>query len=362
MAENKDGQEKSEVATRHRLDEGRLRGQTSKSVDVTTSAILLFGGVSVFTLASFYAPLYRDFTSEILSQVAQTEVNYQSLMESIPKLYSFMASILLPLMFLVFFVSLASEIGQVGLKFASKKFSELDDLKKIFKIGAGIKKIFFSPRSLFELVKNFAKILFLGIVIYITISSEFDNIIAIQEKGFDEITPYMMSLALEILIKIGILYLIIAYSDYIFQKWRFSEDMKMTKQEVKDEHKQQEGDPKLKNYLRGLMRARIRRMMIDNVSDADVVITNPTHFAVALKYQQESGEAPIVVAKGADFIAAQIRDKAEEYGIVIYEEAPLARTLFYSVEVDQEIPDNLFKAVAEVLAYVYSIHGDKTKK
>ncbi len=355
MAENKDGQDKSERATKHRLSEGRLKGQTSKSTDVTTSAILLFGGTAVFALSTFYAPMYRDFTKSILTNVAQTSVNYESLLDSIPQLFGFLAGLVLPLMIFIFLITLGAEVSQVGLKFASKKFSELDDLKKIFKIGAGFKKIFFSPRSIFELVKNFAKIFFLGIVIYVTISSEFESIIAIQEKEFDEITPYMISLALEILIKVGILYLIIAYADFIFQKWRFAEDMKMTKQEVKDEHKQQEGDPKLKNYLRGLMRSRIRRMMIDNVSEADVVITNPTHFAVALKYQQGTGQAPVVVAKGADFIAAQIRDKANEHGVVIYEEPPLARTIFYSVEVDEEIPDDLFKAVAEVLAYVYSI-------
>lgn len=165
----------------------------------------------------------------------------------------------------------------------------------------------------------------------------------------------MSSMALEILLKMGIIYIIIAVADYVYQKWKFGEDMKMTKQETKDERKQMEGDPKVKAQFRSLMRNRIRKLMIDNVGEADVVITNPTHFAVAIKYDQIASGAPVLLAKGLDFIAYQIREKAKETGVPIVENPPLARAIYRNVEVDEEIPEELFKAVAEVLAYVYSL-------
>ena len=359
MAENKDGQEKTEQATKRRIDDGRDRGQVAKSIDVTTAAILLFGGTSVFIIGGPFFSNYRGFMSSLLHNSSQLDVTYQNVLNYYPSLLGYISLMLVPIMLLIFAITLTSEISQVGLKVATKKFSELEDLKKIFRIGAGLKKIFFSSRSIFELIKNFAKIFVLGIVIYSTIAGEFDTVVSISEKPYQGIGPYMVSLALEILIKVGVLYIIIAISDYIFQKWKFSQDMKMTKQEVKDEQKQQEGDPKVKSQLRALMKSRIRSLMVDNVKDADVVVTNPTHFAVALKYSQGNMNSPIVVAKGLDFIAKQIRDKAEEHNVIIYEDPPLARTLFYSVDVEQEIPETLFKAVAQVLAYVYSIKGEK---
>ena len=360
MAENKDGQEKTEQATQRRLDDGRDKGQVSKSMDVTTASILLLGGLAVYIVGGPFFQNYINFMGQVLGNSSQINVSYQAVLEYYPGMLGYISAMLLPVMLIIFFIILFAEISQVGLKVATKKFSELDDLKKIFKIGAGLKKIFFSSRSLFELVKNFAKIFILGIVIYSTIYGEFDNVVSISEKPFQKIAPFMVSLALEIVIKMGILYIIIAVADYIYQKWKFKEDMKMTKQEVKDETKQQEGDPKIKAQLRSLMRSRIRRLMIDNVKDADVVVTNPTHFAVALKYKHGKMGSPQVVAKGADFLAMQIREKANEYDVIIVEDPPLARTLFYSVDVDQEIPESLFKAVASVLAYVYSIKGQKT--
>ncbi len=147
----------------------------------------------------------------------------------------------------------------------------------------------------------------------------------------------------------------IAIADHFYQKYRFKEDLKMTKHEVKEETKQAEGDPKVRARIRQLMRGRIRKLMMGNVPAADVVITNPTHFAIALQYKQGQMTAPKVIAKGADYLAAQIKEIARENGVPIVENKPLARTLFYTVEVDQEIPENMFKAVAQVLAYVYQL-------
>lgn len=357
MAENSDGQEKSEQASQKRLRDGRERGQVSKSMDITTSAILLLGGLTVFI---FGAPLmnnYMNFMEFILRNSWSIEVTYQNFIHNYAKILGFVALMILPIVLVIFFVSFFAEVAQVGLKVATKKFSELQDFKKIFKLGEGLKKIFFSSRSIFELVKNFAKVIFLGLVIYSTLSSKFEDITSFAKMPYFEIATFMSSTALEILLKMGILYLLIAIADYIFQKWKFTEDMKMTKQEVKDEHKQMEGDPKLKGQLRSLMRSRIRSLMIENVKEADVVITNPTHFAVAVKYQEGASSAPLVIAKGLDFLALRIREVATEFEVPIVEEPPLARALYANVEIDEEIPEELFKAVAEVLAYVYSLQG-----
>lgn len=359
MAENKEGQEKSEDATRKRLDDGRERGQVSKSMDVTTSAVLLIGGLSVFVFGIPLINNYMHFMTSVLQNSSQINVNYENFIAYYPKIIAYIAGLVLPIIVIIFFIVLTSEVSQVGLKVAWKKFSEFEDLKKIFRLGEGLKKIFFSSRSIFELIKNFAKITLLGLIIFSTLYGNIDDVLSIGEKPYMEIGTLMSSLALEILVKMGIAYILIALSDFLYQKWKFKQDMKMTKQEVKDEHKQMEGDPKVKGQFRNLMRNRIRKMMINSVSEADVVITNPTHFAVAIKYDQSMMGAPRVIAKGADFIAMQIREKAKENNVIIYEEPPLARALYYNVEVNQEIPENLFRAVAEVLAYVYSLKDTK---
>jgi flagellar biosynthetic protein FlhB len=359
MAENKDGSEKSEDATRKRLEDGRDKGQVSKSSDVTTSVVLLIGGVSVFVFGIPLINNYMSFMTQVLQNSAQINMNYENFISYYPKVIGYVAGLVLPVILIIFFLVLTSEVSQVGLKVAWKKFEEFEDLKKIFKIGAGLKKIFFSSRSIFELVKNFAKIGFLGAIIISTLYGNIEDVLSMVEKPYMEIGSLMSSLALEILLKMGIVYILIAVSDYIYQKWKFKEDMKMTKQEVKDEHKQMEGDPKVKGQFRSLMRQRVRKAMISSVADADVIITNPTHFAVAIKYDQSNMFAPKVIAKGADFIAQQIREKAKENNVIIYEEPPLARALYYNVDINQDIPEDLFKAVAEVLAYVYSLNEKK---
>jgi flagellar biosynthetic protein FlhB len=255
----------------------------------------------------------------------------------------------------MFLIILATEIGQVGFTFATKKFTEGLQFKKIFNPFSGIKKIFISGRSFFELVKSLTKVVLLGLVVYWVLSTRIDEAVGLIERPFDEIVAFLVSVSFELLYKVAGFFIIIAVSDWIYQRYRYREDMKMTKQEVKEEGKQSEGDPKIKARIRQLMRQRIRKLMLKNVQTADVVITNPTHFAVALKYTPGKMSAPQVKAKGLDFLALQIREIAQKNGVPIVEEPPLARTLFFTVEVDQEIPENLFKAVAQILAYVYKL-------
>ena len=167
----------------------------------------------------------------------------------------------------------------------------------------------------------------------------------------------MGGIILDLGIKISAFYLVIAFADYFFQKWKFKEDMKMTKQEVKDEYKQSEGDPQIKGQIKQRMMQASRRRMMQDIPKADVVITNPTHFAVAIRYDADIADAPIVVAKGADFLTAKIKEVAKDNKVEIVENKPLARMLYYNVELGQVIPPELYKAVADILAYVYKIQG-----
>ncbi len=355
MAENTEGQEKTEDPTTKRLKQARNRGQVAKSTEMTTSAIMLFGGLLVFILGGNIFGTVMNFMREMFMQSSTLDINFTNFIYYYGKLMGLLAGILLPVMFTIFIVILASEISQVGLKIATEKFTKGLNFKQIFNPFKGLKRIFFSGRSMFELAKSFVKLLILGLVVYSVIRNQEEEIIGLLERPFADFADFMVALSFEMVMKVAAVYIVIAVTDWIYQKHRHKEDMKMTKFEVKEEHKQAEGDPKIKARLRQLMRQRMRNIMMQSAESADVVITNPTHFAVALKYKMGEMNAPVVVAKGLDFLALRIREIAAERNVPIVEEPPLARTLYYNVDINEEIPENLFKAVAQILAYVYGL-------
>jgi flagellar biosynthetic protein FlhB len=355
VAENKDGQDKSEPASAKRLHEARMRGQVSKSMEVTSAALMLIGGAVVFVMGGPIISSVQGFMRHMLRESSKIQISTESITGQYASIIGFIAAILLPLLLLIFAIGLSAEIAQVGLVYSDKKFTEGLNWKQMFNPFSGIKKMLFSGRSVFELVKNLIKLLAMGIVAYQVMSSRSNDVITLMDKPFAEFATLMVSLSLEMIIKIGLLYAILALADYFYQKHKFKEEMKMTKHETKEEFKQTEGDPKIKARIRALMRGRIRKMMLKNVQTSDVVITNPTHYAIAVRYTPGDMNAPIVTAKGVDYLAFQIREIAEEAGIPIVEQPPLARALYANVELEQEIPENLFKAVAQVLAYVYNL-------
>lgn len=359
MAENKDGQEKTEDPTGRRLQEARNRGQVSKSTDVTTAGILLLGGLMLFAWGKVIMGDFQGFMIYILHNSSTFELTFQNVVSSTYKLIAIMAGMILPLMLTIFAIALIGEIFQVGFHFANKKFTEGLNFQKVFNPFGGIKRVMFSSNSLVELVKSFVKLILLGSFAVYIIYSHREEYIGLVERPFMDIATLMVDISFEMIVKIGISYLFIALADYFYQKWHFKQEMKMTKQEVKDESKQSEGDQQIKSRMRSIMRSRLRKLMMANVPKADVIITNPTHFAVALKYKPGESTAPIVVAKGIDFLALRIREIATEHDVPIVEEPPLARQLYYTVEVDDEIPEKLFKAVAQVLAYIYQLKGKK---
>ncbi len=355
MAENKDGQEKTEPASAKRLNEARARGQVAKSHDVTTAAIMLLGGLVVFLFGGAMFSGFQDFMRFTFQNSATISITTESTAPLFYRMSLLLAKLLLPIMGLIVLIALAAEVSQVGFRFAGKKFTEGLHFKQVFNPFSGLKKIFMSGRTAFELIKSFTKLILFGFIVYQVLASKAEETVGLMERPFADVGTFMVSVCFELLIKISLVYILIAIADFFYQKYKFREDMKMTKQEVKEEVKQTEGDPKIRQRLRSIMRSRLRKLMLKKVQEAEVVITNPTHFAVALSYKSNEMSAPKLIAKGVDYLAFQIRQIAEEHGVPIIEDPPLARVIYYKVEVEQEIPENLFKAVAQVLAYVYHL-------
>jgi flagellar biosynthetic protein FlhB len=242
---------------------------------------------------------------------------------------------------------------QIGFLFSFEplkpKFSQLNPMK-------GLQKIF-SSRSLFELGKSLAKVILVSWVAWSSIQSEFTNMMKLMDLEIGPLTMYLINVSLDIAIKICFSLLIISAVDYFFQWRKHEKEIKMSKQEIKEEYKQMEGNPEIKSKIKQKQREISMRRMLKDVPKADVVITNPTHFAVAIKYDPQKMSAPYVLAKGADFMAQRIKEVAKENKIHTMENKPLAQALYKSVEVGEAVPSELYKAVAEVLAFVYSLQG-----
>ncbi len=258
-----------------------------------------------------------------------------------------------PLMAIGFAVAFVSDAAQVKWKPTMKplqpKFSKLSPLK-------GVKKIF-SANSIMELVKSVAKIGLIVYISYIYLKDKWGMLFLVYDMPLMQAINLAAEMVTDLGIRIAAVYMIIALADFAYQKVKFSNDMKMTKQEIKEEFKQQEGDPQIKGQIRQKMREASRRRMMQDLPQADVVITNPTHYAVAIKYDPEEADAPVVIAKGEDHMAARIKEVAKENKIEIVENKPLARMLYANVEIGEAVPPELYQAVAEVLAFVYHLQG-----
>jgi len=250
------------------------------------------------------------------------------------------------------FAGIISNLIQVGgLRFSAHpltpKFNKLNPLKGFGRI--------FSKNSLMELFKSLFKVSIISIASYFTISSHWDEISPLMGLGVGEILSFMGLVALEIIFQVLIIMIFLSLLDFAFQKFTYKENLRMTKQEVKEERKETDGNPQIKQRIRAVQMEMARKRMMSAVPDADVIVTNPTHISVAIKYDAIEHSAPIVLAKGSGDIAMKIREIAKEHRIPIVEDKPLARVLNKTVEIGQQIPDNLFKAVAEILAYVYQL-------
>lgn len=250
---------------------------------------------------------------------------------------------------LSFGISVAQVKWKPTLKPLKPKFDKFNPI-------SGFKKIF-SKDKIFDLIKAVAKILLISLVVYNKLKDEWGMIGTLYDMDLLQGIAYIGDTVINVGISISAVYLILGIADYFYQKFKFKKDMKMTKQEVKDEFKQTEGDPQIKGRIRQKMREVSQRRMMQSLPEADVVITNPTHYACAIKYDKDVSEAPILIAKGADYLAQKIKDIAKDNKIEIVENKPLARMLYFNVEIGNQIPPELYQMTAEVLAYVYSLKG-----
>lgn len=343
--------EKTEQATPKRLQETREKGQVAKSPEVSSLAVLMAGTVAMYYLLPGIYNNLLDMTSGIFNASGTIEL-------SADNFYPFWSGVLrrvfitmIPFLALVAIAGVMSNVLQIGLVFSPKALSvSFDRINPV----EGIKKIM-SLRSIMELFKSIIKITIVGYTSYVLIKGEFHNFPMLIDGDVHYIFSYMGRLTLKLAVWTGIVIGILAGIDLGFQKWQYAKNLRMTREEVKEEYKQQEGDPLVKSRIRSMQRETARKRMMADVPKADVVITNPTHLAVALSYKHGSMNAPKVVAKGAGFIAEKIREIARSNGVTVIENKPLARTLYKIVKVGEEIPANLYKAVAEILAYVYRL-------
>ncbi len=359
FAEDANGAEKTEQPTAKKLNDARKEGQVAKSQEIATAFSLL---ALFLILRIFYGFMGENFKAifervyNTIPNVARTYDGYLPVGYIKSLLNNAILTMLLlaaPFFIIGFIIAFLSDIVQVGFKPTAKPLQP--KLSKINPIS-GFKKIF-STRKIFDLAKSILKLVIMAVVIYTFFIGREESLFLLYDMPLNQAIGLMGNLIIDLGIRISMAYMIIAFADLIYQRRKFTKDMMMTKKEVKDEFKNSEGDPQVKSAQRRRMMQASQRRMMQQLPQADVVITNPTHFAVAIKYDADEADAPIVVAKGADYLAQRIKEVAKENEVEIVENKPLARMLYSNVEVGEMVPPELYKAVAEVLAYVYHLKG-----
>ena len=353
------GGEKTEPATEKKLSDARKEGQVAKSREIANG----FGLLALFLVLKFWVgnmgtQLMNVFT-DIYDRIPGTVTFWQGFMPEndvnlvFREMILQIVIIIAPIIIIGFIIAFLCDVAQVGWKPTGKPMQP--KLSKINPIS-GFKKIL-SVNSLVELIKSIAKIGLILYICYTNLKDKWSMLFYLYDMPLMQAIALIGETVTDLGIQISIVYMIIAFADFAYQKIKFKMDMRMTKQEIKDEYKQQEGDPQVKGKIRQKMREVSQRRMMQNLPQADVVITNPTHYAVAIKYDPEEADAPIVIAKGEDYLAAKIKEVAKEHHIEIVENKPLARMLYANVDVGQMVPPELYQAVAEVLAFVYHLQG-----
>lgn len=354
FAKDGPGGEKTEPATSKKLNDIRKEGQVAKSKELITAVSLM----SLFIILKIYLSKLGTGLIDVYTQV------YNSISKVVDDSYNGlpirtagsvmqqviidMIKLVIPILLVAIVIAILGNMLQqkwmVTAKPLQPKFSKISPI-------SGFKRMF-SVRQLVELIKSIAMISIIMIVVYNTVKSKMNILLTFYDVGLNTALSTIGSIIIDIGIKISAVFLIVGFADLFYQRIKFKNDNMMTKQEIKDEFKNTEGDPQVKGQIKRRMQEVSRRRMMQQLPEADVVITNPTHFAVALKYEPDAGKAPVVIAKGADYLAFQIKDKAKEYNIAIVENKPLARILYHNIDIGMEIPPELYQAVAEILAVV----------
>lgn len=357
FAKDGPGGEKTEPATPKKLDDARKEGNVAKSRELVNSVVLVacfaILKVTIGNIGKGFLETYVNVYGKISTYANQAadEVTYDALSNLFLDAFKTALVAFIPILAVTFIITFVGDLVQVKWKVTGKplkpQFSRINPLK-------GFKRIF-SLQSIINLLKSIALVIIIFFVVFQTVMSKKGLLFNLYEVTLLEALGVIGDTVISLGMKISIIYLIVGVGDFVYQKIKFKNEMMMTKQEVKDELKNSEGDPQIKGQIKQRMRQASMRRMMQELPTADVVITNPTHYAVALKYESGKQRAPVVVAKGEDYLAMKIKEKAKEFSIEIVENKPLARALYANVDIGQEISEELYQAVAEVLAYVYGL-------
>jgi len=351
MSEDKDA--KTEQPTAKRLSKARSEGNVPMSQEIKSLAMLVAGLIVVGTLAPWVASNLATYLRGFLEHAHRTPTDILSLRSMVIQIVWEVGKLLAFPMFILATAAVVSVLAQIGFAFTAAKIKpNLNNINPL----SGFKQLF-SLNSLLEAGKGVVKIVVIGAAVWALLVPALRSPDIIIDQDIRATMKQIHWMIVMILMLVVLIMAALAAADLLYQRWSYIEKQKMTKQEVKDEHKESEGDPKVKGRIRALRIERHRKRMMANVPKATVIITNPTHYAVALKYDMDAMAAPILVAKGVDYLAKRIRQIADTHDIPILENPPLARALYAAVEVDQEIPEEHYKAVAEVIGYVMRLKG-----
>jgi flagellar biosynthesis protein FlhB len=354
--ESASSQEKTEEATPHKRDESRKKGSVARSAEMNSAFILVFGLLILYfggaALATNISSIARTvFANSSTVIISRASVHYYTVQGILVCLY-----LLAPILLGLLVIGFGASVAQVGFYFSPEalavKWHKLNPL-------TGFKKVIISRRAMAEMVKNLLKVGVIALVAYFSIQGAMGDTLSLMDGDVHGILTFLVSSSLSAGFKIGMAFLALALFDYLYQRFEFEQDIRMTKQEVKEETKTTEGDPLIKGRIRTVQRQIAYKRMMHDVPKADVVVTNPTHVAVALKYEAGKMDAPRVVAKGAELIAQRIKDIARKHDIPIIEDKVLARALYKSVDIGDSIPEKLFQAVAQLLAYIFRMKNSK---
>jgi flagellar biosynthetic protein FlhB len=349
--ESPTGGEKTEAPSSKRREDFRKKGQIAQSKEVQTAA--LFTIILLFWI--FYLPTFWNGLTELIAyswQASDYEITPASTKTLATFLLQKLGLLIAPLFVLVLIIGFFSSFFQFGWLLTAKPL--IPDFSKLNPI-TGMSR-FFSKKSFIEVVKSLLKVVLVGWIAYSTVLDNFNEALVLVDTPVITTVSYLGRVSAIILAKICAILILIAFLDFLFVKWELEEKMKMTKQELKEEFKDSEGDPHIKAQIRSIQQEMARKRMMSAVPKADVIVTNPTHISVAIRYDSKEMTAPVIIAKGADLVAMKIREIARKHEIAIIENPPVAR-LLHKLDIGEHIPEDLFKVVAEILAHVYSLKG-----
>jgi flagellar biosynthetic protein FlhB len=358
MAEN-DG-DKTEAPTPRRRQEARDQGQIARSQDLTAAVLLLTTLLTLNATGTHIVSILKSFVGKMLGGPSLSNLDASTAIPDFVHGIDQIGIALAPLLAATVIMAIVSNVLQVGLVFNPERltpnFEALNPVRGWSKMfGGGHVK----PG---QMVLNVLKLVVLSAVAYSALHGRIGEIVTCQRLAFSQVFFLGAQVVYSIALRLAIALLLIAIIEYVYRRWKLEQDLKMTKQEVKDEMRKMDGDPKVKQRRRQIALQRYQQKLKKDVPTADVVVTNPTHYAVALKYDPDTMHAPRVVAKGADFLALRIREIAVEHGVPILERKPLARALYQTVDVGKEIPEEFYAAIAEILAYVYELTGKNKRR